>query len=374
MNRTMLLKLHRIAGLMLALPLIVVGLSGSIIVFEAEIDEWLNPELFHITSPGAPALSVNELITRIEADDSRVEVTYLALERVPSKGWVAYVAPREGAELDFDEVFIDPVSGHINGRRMWGACCFESPNFVPFMYKLHNRLLLPIDAGRFVNGMIATVWVGLMLIGLWLTFPSAGARLRRWIQTVGSLSAETPRRQWLAWHRFTGVWLLPVLMLVAITGVGLGFEDGVRGLVARTLNLSAPPTHRAAGVDADFGPEQALQAARRAVQERGIELDPVYIRLPGGPGHFSIRFGGYNLAGLPQSTVYVSTDGRVAGVEAVAGETSGDFVMAALQPLHAGRIGGLAGRVLVFVAGLALTLLAASGFVMWSLRNFRARR
>lgn len=366
MSRPLFVRLHRLLGLCFALPLVLIGLSGSVIVFDVELDEWLNPDLFRVTNPGAPALSPADLIARIEAYDSRLRVTYLALDEATSKGSVAYVTPLEGQELDFDEVFIDPVSGVINGTRMWGACCFAAPNFVPFMYKLHNRLLLPIDIGRLLNGAIAVVWTLLMLIGLWLTVPAAGRRLRRWLQTFTALSADTPHRKWLAWHRIFGLWLLPVLLIIALTGIGLGFEDGFSSLVGP---LTEPPTVSAPVTRNLIGPDQALNLAREVAARHDLDLPAAYISLPADAGYYRIRLGDFHLPGLQQATVYIATDGRVAGLQPIAGSSTGDWLMAALQPLHAGRIAGLAGRILVCLAGIILSLLAASGFVMWGLRR-----
>ena len=43
----LLVALHRYVGLTIALFLVVVGLTGSIIAFHSELDAWANPDLFH---------------------------------------------------------------------------------------------------------------------------------------------------------------------------------------------------------------------------------------------------------------------------------------------------------------------------------------
>ncbi|MCY3929250.1 MAG: PepSY-associated TM helix domain-containing protein [Acidobacteria bacterium] len=67
-------KLHRYAGLTLALFLVIVGLTGSALAFYEELDAWLNSDLMHVP-PGRPALSASELVSRIEAWDDRIRVT-----------------------------------------------------------------------------------------------------------------------------------------------------------------------------------------------------------------------------------------------------------------------------------------------------------
>src|ERR1700730_3855689 len=63
--RKILLNLHLWAGLAAAVFLALLGITGSLIVFEDEIDHWLNPRP-HIQSGPAP-LSLNALTARLEA-------------------------------------------------------------------------------------------------------------------------------------------------------------------------------------------------------------------------------------------------------------------------------------------------------------------
>src|SRR5690606_16937591 len=46
--RRVALLVHRYVGLGMVLFLVTAGLTGTIITFQEELDEWLNPELFHI--------------------------------------------------------------------------------------------------------------------------------------------------------------------------------------------------------------------------------------------------------------------------------------------------------------------------------------
>ena len=63
--RPVLVRLHRYAGLSLAIFLAFAGLTGSAIVFSEELDILLNPGVFHTASQGA-VLPPTELIRRVE--------------------------------------------------------------------------------------------------------------------------------------------------------------------------------------------------------------------------------------------------------------------------------------------------------------------
>ena len=70
--RDLFARLHRYAGLFMAGFLFLAGLTGAVISFNHELDEWLNPQLFRVHSQGEP-LSPLQLAERIEAADPRVK-------------------------------------------------------------------------------------------------------------------------------------------------------------------------------------------------------------------------------------------------------------------------------------------------------------
>src|SRR5258708_647855 len=63
--RAVLPKIHLYLGLVAAIFLVVLGLTGSVMAFENDIDHWLHPGLFYVT-PGARALPEQALIRAAE--------------------------------------------------------------------------------------------------------------------------------------------------------------------------------------------------------------------------------------------------------------------------------------------------------------------
>ncbi|MGF6133292.1 putative iron-regulated membrane protein [Pseudomonas sp. EB276 TE3739] len=50
--RAFLVLLHRYIGLATAVFLLLAGLTGSVLAFNHELDEWLNPQFYEATSVG----------------------------------------------------------------------------------------------------------------------------------------------------------------------------------------------------------------------------------------------------------------------------------------------------------------------------------
>ena len=232
--RAILVVLHRWFGLFIAGFLIIAGLTGALISWDHELDEWLNPHLFESQSEGQP-LPMLELVDRVEQADPRVRASFFHLEPEPGHNaeiWVdARVNPETGRryELDYDHAFVDPVTGEIVGKRLWGKISLHPEHLMSFLYKLHFTLHLPewkgIDRwGIWLMGAAAMVWLFDTFIAMALTLP----RKRRTQKPAGKSWLQRWKPAWMIrrgagayklnfdLHRAVGLWVFGLLLLSLI--------------------------------------------------------------------------------------------------------------------------------------------------------------
>lgn len=388
--RRVLVLVHRWFGLAAAAFLFVAGLTGAVISWDHELDGWLNPQFFEARSIG-PAKPALELAEQIEAGDPRVRVTYLPLAVEPGHVLGMSVAPRVDAstgelfEPGYNQVAVDPATGEIQGRRFWGAISLERENLLPFLYKLHYSLHLPaaggVELGIWLFGLIGIGWAIDCAIALVISFPSAAAWRKsfafRWQKGGYPLVFDA--------HRSGGVWLWPLLLILAITSVSMNLGNEVTRPVVSWFSALSPspfasraPAPLNRPIEPGIGRTQAIELARQEAARRGWTL-------PAGGVFYSPEFGIYGVGffepgndhgdgGLGNPWLYVDgQDGRAVG-EVVPGEGSaGDIFMQLQFPLHSGRIAGVPGRVLLTLLGLAVATLSVTGVVIW-LRKRRARQ
>ncbi len=158
--------LHLWFGLATALFLFIAGLTGAIISWDHELDAWLNPA-FYAAAPGGAAMSPLQLAALVEAADPQARISYLPLGAEPSEAVQISVVPRLDSAtdklypLDYNEVAINPVTGAIQGRRMWGLVSLSRENLLPFLYKLHYSMHIParggVELGIWLMGIIGIV-------------------------------------------------------------------------------------------------------------------------------------------------------------------------------------------------------------------------
>src|SRR5262245_45901310 len=115
---------HRWVGLIIAGFLFVAGVTGAVISWDHELDEWLNPHLHDARAAGLP-LSSFILARAIETRDPRARVTYFKL--APEEGHSLYFfvtgridpVTKRQYEMEYNQVYIDPATGEELGKRKY---------------------------------------------------------------------------------------------------------------------------------------------------------------------------------------------------------------------------------------------------------------
>lgn len=83
------------------------GLTGSVTVFQAELDALLNPRLF-IAQQSEKPLALDDLVTRVQQSLPEVAVTSIDLTSDRRRSVQMFVKPRNPeTSLDYDQVFVD---------------------------------------------------------------------------------------------------------------------------------------------------------------------------------------------------------------------------------------------------------------------------
>ena len=382
--------LHRWTGLAMTLFLIVVGLTGTLLAFRAQLDRVLNPQLFARAGPKQRPLDLATLALRAEQQELRVHAAYYSVE----EGQVVMaVAPRTNAatghayQLDFDHLYLNPYTGDILGRRRHGDYANLRLNFLPLMYDLHTSLVMG-STGGWILGIIALVWTMDSFVGFYLTLPRGWAGFgRRWCRAWVVENEAGAFRLNFDLHRAGGLWFWLLILLFAWSSVMLSLLP-VYERVTKTLfdyesfsemmasALPAPREHPRLGW-------REAQAAGEHLMAEQARLRGFTITRPYGMGYIP-SFGVYTYDVRTSADIRghgwdtgVWLDGDTGALKRVflpSGQHTGNTVSTWLWAIHYGDIRDLLPfRFLVALFGMVVVMLSVTGvYVWWKKRAARA--
>lgn len=344
--------LHLWVGLVVGTLFALVGLTGSVLVFHDDLLQWQHPQL-----EGHAPVADGEVLAGILARWAPEGLSSLHFPEPGGSGlpvWQgyfedghrAYFAPADGALLLERHVPTDPLL---------------------FLQDFHIHLLGG-EAGHEVLGIVGWIALGLLLTGLYLWWPRFG-KLRAHLKVHNG----PPVRRWLTWHRSTGLFLLPLLLLSTLTGLGMVYHAGFRGVLTGIFGGGEVPTAPLQATSDDTAPDwpRILATAGAAMPDaRLTRTGPVE------PGSDVVGFraraaGEWHPNG--RSLVYVDRAGRrVLLAHDATGQALGARVTEAIYPVHIASVGGEWFRWLTFLGGLVPAFLLVTGFLFW--RRRRGRR
>lgn len=400
---------HRYMGLTIAAFLVMTGLTGAIISWDHELDEWLNPHLYKVDSVGETQSPIR-LARNIEEVYPQVQVTYFEFHPEPGHSLSYWVEPKVNPETGdlykpgFNQVYVDPVSGDIVGKREWGAVWpITRETFMSFLYKLHYSLHLPEWQGTdhwglWLLGGIALIWTFDCFVGFYLTLPRRKAKkrveqpkradqkswLQRWMPAWKVRSNSGSARLNYDLHRAFSLWTWGLLFIIAFTAFSLNLYREVFYPIMTTVSDVSPTpfdSRTPSGHDNPVVPALNFTQIADVAQKEAASLG---WDQPIGSLWYAREFGLYRAEFFP------AEDGHGAGgvghkglyFDGMTGKYEGDFIpwegtaadifVQAQFPLHSGRILGLPGRILISIMGVVIAMLSITGVIIWW-RKSRAR-
>lgn len=339
MLRKTIVKLHLAAGLSAGLFALVLGVTGSIMAFEDEIDHATHPRLFRVHPEGRP-LSLAELTVRAASALPGHVVAY-GLGVSPDLSY--YVATPDGV------VFLNQYTGEVLGIR-------DGPTWLNVVHQVHLRLL----AGA--TGKIVVAWAGVVLAlltlsGIYLWWP---------VKRVSINVGAGGRRTWFDVHNAVGVFSFALLFLLATTGAIIGFERTATPLLyAVTRSQPYPqnvPVTPVPGAKL-ISPDEAVAIAARRLPG----AVPIAVNVAGGrtPYRVALRYPEDRTPG-GRSRVFIDPyRGAVLQAESSRTTAAGTRLVNLNRAIHTGDVFGIPSKILMSLASLAAAAQAITGALMW---------
>jgi len=373
--RRAIFQVHLWVGVVLSLYCVVIGLSGSALVFKNEIEESMHPEVFRVAA-SPQRVSLAAAMAKIQAshpDWTAINVQDFA---TPGHAAMAVLIPRKSATrgADIKYVYFNPYTGAVLAERS------RYSGVLGWISNLHY-FLLSGEKGLIVSGVMAAGLLLLCISGLIVWWPG----IARWSSALVMQRRASWRRVNWDLHSVVGFWSCAALTVVSFTGVYFAFPLPVGGAVvlatggsiqqAKKLIFPVNVAPFAAGARV-LSLDEVITVARGAMPP---EAPPIYLQIPAKPTD------AFSVVGYYKDTAPYSQSRRV-----VVDPHSGAVLMSVdthtmplglrlLQYVHSVHFGSFAGEGLLGVAvkcvwvllGIVPALLSVTGLLMYWNRKLR---
>jgi uncharacterized iron-regulated membrane protein len=346
MKKPLLLKVHRWCGLVVCALILLQALTGSAMVFRTGLAEALDPHgMTRATTAGQAPLSA--VLASVQARYPGYQIQRMMWPQDARATYFAYLVDSAG-HMRFASV--DPGDARVLRDGMIWRFPLE------LVLAIHLRLFME-KTGLAIIMLMAASLLTMVVTGVAYWWPKRGG-FKKALAVKWRAPAKMLLRQL---HRSTGL----VVGLVATMSVVTGGLVGAEYLSEPGPLTSTSP--RPGGPYGLAGVDEALAAARNLYPGRGLRD----VRMPG-PGVIKICFWAPQRSALAVDIVKASLpDGRVTSVAPASADNN---IWVTLLPIHTGEAFGVAGQVVLFLAGLGLAALAVTGPLMWLQRTAKPQR
>lgn len=383
--RIALRRIHLWLGLSIGLVFAVLGLSGSALVFYIELDAQLNPVIREAAASDAadwqsPVWDVALATAQRSSPHAGHMGGRWSFEATGTPGAIpARLYPADDPHNPAGHHGVDPTMlwFSADGTRLlrqdlWGSYAMT------WIYDLHRNLLAG-ELGNQLVGWLGVVMLLLLISGLAVWWPRQSHQRESWRKALAFKRKAAPIRRLRDWHKLSGLWSLPLLLLLTATGVLLALPP-VKDSVLSTTVAPVVPVPKAASVipaagnGSQISITRVLAAGHKALPDGRLAW--IDVPAPGGDGAFRLRVQvpGDPSHRFPYSYVFIDQySGSVLAVQDMRDGTSASTVNAWLRPLHDASIMGTPTRILGVIIGILPTILFITGLLHWR-RRVRAAR
>ena len=351
MSKQLIYKWHKRLGLSAGFILLILGVSGTILTYRDELMPKIYSELMYV-QPQAQRIDLETQIRAARAYLKDQEMTHLYTSEQDDTASMIFFRP-PGALLPH-LISIDPYSGSVKG---------EMPlikNVFGVMLYLHANLLLG-KFGSWIVGIMGFLLCLFFITGVIIWWPKVD---------LFSKLKTLPRSGVRGLHRALGLFLGLPLLFTGITGCILAFD--LAQPMGRLLGGRAKPAELVQILPCDFEEQVSALSILTPTQAQNL-ISIHFCSQKNGLMKFSY---GHDERSGHDGYIRVIVDPRSKQIlqrfDTSVDPWSWSANAISIYPMHTGAYFGGLGRILIFICGLALSLLFFTG-VSPTVKKFRRR-
>lgn len=346
-------SVHSWLGLISGVFLLMLGLSGSALVFLKEIDHVLNADLLTV-QPKEKRQSLDSIYRKIGFDHPNLAgIGWLNADAAPNDAYEFRLYQNDGKLTTYDlgMISINPYTGETLRE---GNLKDMNTGFLQWLIQFHWSFQLGIP-----GLLLATIF------GITMLFSTITGFIiyRKYVWKVLIFQVGIKWDNWRTissgLHRIVGVWAMVFNVVIFFTGFWMNKFSMDRSYWQKQIVSAPANTFAVQSID------EMLVTARKSMPD--LIIQNVYLptqpekdfRISGPVKHQLALFYKGNTVSVDPST------GVIKSVERLSTRSLWEKIEATFFALHVGSFGGMAIKILYVIVGLSPGLLSITGALLW---------
>lgn len=349
-NRAKWFKFHSWVGFKLSILICFTLITGTIAVLSHELD-WLTNSAMRVDSDTVTELNWSAVYQQAKTQQPDKHFLHI---KAPIDPWFAAEVVYYENEDELHRLFLHPTTGEYLGDGRWY-------NWQRFFRMSHRHLMVPTKIGVTIVGALGF----LMLISLLTSF----VVYRKWWQGFFRMPRRGHRKVfWADMHRLTGVWSMWFVFILSVTGIWYFVEvNGLRADYPERAKAISEQAQQVKVMPTVEAFDKMLARTKQSYEELTIQI----IQFPRKAGGSVVVQGQASAVLVRDRANAVSFDPITA--ELLMKNRGEDLsvharISEAADPLHFGTFAGFPSKVVYFVFGVILSVLAVSGTYIYGMR------
>lgn len=352
-------------------------LTGALLVFETEITERIQKNIYFVEYNNQTALPADSLMicaTR-QLPDS-VSVTSMNISADPERAWQLNLSQPKKAS-----VYINPYTGELTGKG--GRTPFFST-----VFRLHRWLLGSSNSlGKIIMGVSTIAFAVILIAAIFIWWPRTRKGLKNRVKICCN---RGPKRFFYDLHVSGGIYALLFLLALALTGPTWSFDWYKKAFytvfgveTAQNNNNATQKSEDKGGKEKKEKPVQSnsrLDKVRQstchwqAIYEQLAAANPTYRQIQLSDGSAKVSFNRLGNQRAADQYLFDAQSGQIIKEIPYATLDKSGKIGGWIYSVHVGTWGGMLTRILTFLAALLGTCLPGIGYYLWISRRLRKKQ
>lgn len=353
-------QIHLWGGLGSGIIVFIVSITGALYAFQEEFDDLTKANFLYVQDLGNhQRLAPSVLLANFKKAYPKEKVSQLRLKTFPVNSVAMVITQKRKA------IAINPFTGNIHGEKRMDR------DFMMVVVQLHINLLMG-EIGEEIIKWNTLIFFMMLLSGFYLWFPSKRNQLKsafkmKWNSTTKRINYDL--------HNVWGFYFLWLLLPITLTGLFWVFEsvpeaiyklNGVPMTYKKKVNsIYANNNQSIASLDSLFG----IAASYGDYLSANIQVPKDSI----GTYRFVMRYP-YQWVRKQNTFVFDQHSGKLLNQDLYKNYALADKIRMSNFDLHTGRMFGLWGKLLAFLAGFFGASLPITGFYIWLGRKNKVKK